>query len=176
VSTATPKIVHNSETAPDETVYMWTSALGEHHDDTTHRALDDDHSHTDSVKYAPTKQPVVIRSKSFGTEVFNLLQRWDGIVQSVDVESVRAIIYDRTNQDNPEEGVVLELAEIPPEDLHLAKPGAVFYWSIGYVEGPGTPRQRVSRIRFRRLPEWTKRELSDAETRTRDLLQALRTD
>ena len=41
--------------------------------------------------------------------------------------------------------------------------GALFYWSIGYEDGPGIPRQRVSRFRLKRLPGLTVREIENAK-------------
>ena len=49
-----------------------------------------------------------------------------------------------------------------PEDLDLLEPGAVFYWNIGYRDRP-SGRERISTIRFRRLPVWTADELKVAD-------------
>lgn len=114
--------------------------------------------------------PRTIQSKI----AFRQLQRWDGIVQSVNAETLTAVIRDKTNPQNPNEQVEISLDEISPDDQPLVTPGAVFYWSIGYAEGPGKPRERVSRIRFRRLPAWSQNELATAQTRIEDLLNALR--
>ncbi|MFA7386634.1 MAG: hypothetical protein WCZ87_03120, partial [Thiohalobacteraceae bacterium] len=128
---------------------------------------------------SPVKQPRVpdqillprIEESKFA---FRLLQRWDGEVQLVNNGSMTAIIRDQTNPENPHEQVEISLDEIPADDHALIMPGAVFYWSIGYAEGPGKPRERVSRIRFRRLPAWTRAELNAAQERIKGLLNALR--
>jgi len=96
---------------------------------------------------------------------FRLLQMWEGRVLDIDFEDQEfsVIISDKTNKDFPDEKVSLSIEEVPPNDLHLLQEGAVFYWSIGYADYPGRPRTRESRIRFRRLPKWTNRELKNAK-------------
>ena len=102
---------------------------------------------------------------------FRLLQRWEGRVLTIDDDSKEfsAVIVDKTNIEMADEKVTLSIEEIPPNDLSLLKSGAVFYWSIGYAEYPGRPRVRESRVRFRRLPKWSKREVSNAKTKGANL-------
>ena len=73
-----------------------------------------------------------------------------------------SVISDKTNTAFPDEQITLSVEEVSRNDLQLLKEGAVFYWSIGYADYPGRPRTRESRIRFRRLPKWTRRELKKA--------------
>ena len=54
------------------------------------------------------------------------------------------------------------LDEIHSDDLPLVKPGAIFYWTIGYLD-KGGQRIRASIIRFRRLPRWRTEELDAAK-------------
>ncbi|MCP5274914.1 MAG: hypothetical protein H6936_08715 [Burkholderiales bacterium] len=98
---------------------------------------------------------------------FTMLQQWEGRVISVSKDSFVAIISNRTDSQKPQEEIEIELNEIPHDDTNLIRPGAFFYWSIGYEDGPGIPRQRVSRIRFRRLPKWTKREINQARNQAK---------
>lgn len=98
---------------------------------------------------------------------FTMLQQWEGRVISVSQDSFAAIISNRTNPENPQEEVEIELIEIPHDDVNLIRPGAFFYWSVGYEDGSGIPRQRVSRVRFRRLPSWTKREINQARNKAK---------
>ena len=70
---------------------------------------------------------------------------------------------DRTDPTLPDEEVTLDLSDVPPGDLPLVKPGAVFYWSIGYADYPGVPRARQSRIYFRRIAGWTDTELENSK-------------
>ena len=99
---------------------------------------------------------------------FHLLQIWEGIVEKVTEEEFIASLQDKTNPSNPEEGVEISLGEVSDEDLNLVRPGAVFYWSIGYEDSIGFPRQRVSRIRFRRLSGWTPQEIMMSEEKAKE--------
>lgn len=94
---------------------------------------------------------------------FKLLQEWEGQVQQVTGSSFVAIITDRTNQENDQEEVEIDMAEVAPDDHALVRPGSLFYWAVGYEHGQGIPRQRVSRIRFRRLPGLTTRDIARAK-------------
>ncbi len=102
---------------------------------------------------------------------FRLLQMWEGRVISIDIDNneFTAVISDKTNPDLPDEQVTLSIEDVPKNDLQLLNKGAVFYWSIGYADYPGRPRTRESRIRFRRLPKWTHRELVKAREKGAEL-------
>jgi hypothetical protein len=94
---------------------------------------------------------------------FYLIQQWEGKVSKTLADSFVATLEDKTTPTNPGEEVEIELSEISEEDRALVRSGAFFYWSVGYEDAPGVPRQRVSRIRFRRLPGWTSREIERAK-------------
>lgn len=93
---------------------------------------------------------------------FQLLQMWEGYVTEFDKSTFTAVITDKTNPDLPDELVTLDIEEISPFDLSFLQPGAVFYWSISYADLPGRGRRKESKIRFRRLPSWTKKEIDRA--------------
>ncbi len=117
---------------------------------------------------------VVISPAEESGRVFLPLQQWEGVVVHVDEDEFTAILTDKTHPGNPEEEVVLDRQEIPEDDQPLLQPGAVFYWSIGYEEEPGQPRRRVSQIRLRRLPKWTRRELEEAERKAMEFADLFR--
>ena len=94
---------------------------------------------------------------------FQLLQQWEGQVKQVTADSFVAIVSDMTNRGNPDEEVELGLEDVAPDDMRLLRPGSLFYWAVGYEDGRGVPRQRVSRIRFRRLPGLTTRDVAHAK-------------
>lgn len=98
-----------------------------------------------------------------------LLQLWEGTVLGLENDEFTAVLRDKTDEDRPDEEVVLGTDEIDPEDLKLLRLGAVFYWSVRYEQGPGLPRRRVSRIRFRRIPGWTASELNKARLIGKDI-------
>lgn len=109
-------------------------------------------------------QPLpVTRTLDLAYRPFVPLQQWEGRVTRVIAETFVAILDDKTTPENAPDQVEIELSEISEEDQKLVKVGAFFYWSVGYEQGPGIPRQRVSRIRFRRLPGWTMREVELAK-------------
>lgn len=99
---------------------------------------------------------------------FQLLQQWEGQVQQVTENSFIAVIADKTSPENDDEEVEIDLAEVAPDDHALVRPGSLFYWSVGYEHGRGLPRQRVSRIRFRRLPGLTMRDIARAKQKARE--------
>jgi hypothetical protein len=103
---------------------------------------------------------------------FISLQKWEGFVLRVQNDSFIARLLDE-NPDGPEEEAEIPLDEVSRGDLPLVKPGAVFYWNIGYSDSIDGPRERVSRIHFRRLPAWRAEELETAKQKakyTRELL------
>ena len=100
---------------------------------------------------------------------FKLLQFWEGHINKIYGDIVTVTIKDKTDRSNPDEQLDLSINEFPPEDIKMLNIGAIFYWSIGYSDQPGIPRERVSRIRFQRLPVWTSYELNRAENRAREI-------
>jgi len=93
---------------------------------------------------------------------FQLLQFWEGRVTDIFDNTFSAIISDKTNPDLPDELVTLDIEEVTPSDLSLLTLGSVFYWSIRYADFPGRGRSKESKIRFRRLPAWTQKEINRA--------------
>ena len=67
------------------------------------------------------------------------------------------------------------LEDVDLSDRFLIKPGAVFYWSIGYLDKP-SGRIRASIFRFRRLPTWSKQQLQQARSRADRLKELLDVD
>jgi hypothetical protein len=55
------------------------------------------------------------------------------------------------------------LEELSEGDEKLVKIGAAFYWCIGYEVSETLQRRLVSEIIFRRLPGWTRREISEIQ-------------
>ncbi len=98
---------------------------------------------------------------------FRTLQKWEGYVIEVGAETFRAKVVALLGESSDMEADIY-LEEIGEEDYALIKPGAVFYWSIGYLDGP-SGRRRESIIRFRRLKTVTKRDLQQAESEAKAL-------
>lgn len=127
-------------------------------------------AYDETTKPAKITLPHLLPHSSFTfPRSFHLLQQWEGRVEQRDSDTFVAVITDKSNVGNPDEEVELFLAEIEREELSFVRPGALFYWSVGYEDGPGIPRQRVSRIRFRRLPGITTRDILRAENNAKKL-------
>jgi len=91
---------------------------------------------------------------------FSVLQEWEGHVLSIAKDTFTARLVDVTTEYSNEE----EEADFPLDDLENAdrsriRAGAIFRWIIGYRRGPGGTKGRESRIVFRNLPAWTRKEL-----------------
>lgn len=103
---------------------------------------------------------------------FIVVQKWEGAVTAVEGDFFIARLTDLTAGAAQEE-VELPLEEVSDDDRSLVESGAVFYWSIGYDVARGGQRTRASRIRFRRLPAWTAKELGEAKERAKKLKEDL---
>ena len=105
------------------------------------------------------------------------LQQWEGVVTQVGDDEFTATLRDLTTPKHPEEEAVLPIAEITPEDRRLLIPGAVLYWSIGYQTLRSSGQvQRVSDIRLRRLPAWSRRDLVRVAQRAQALHEMFGSD
>jgi hypothetical protein len=101
------------------------------------------------------------------------LQSWECVVLEVSEDSFSARLVDDLGE-HPNEEVELSKEELSEFDLDLLERGAIFYWTIGYRQRlPNGARERVSRIRFRRLPAWSKAELAAARERAETLSREL---
>lgn len=102
---------------------------------------------------------------------FRLLQQWECVVNEVAEDSVWAEITDLTDRSRADEVVELPLDEFPLADRELLVPGGVFYWAIGYEHTKGGQVRRVSEIRFRRTPKWSKQTVEQLKTKARTMLK-----
>lgn len=116
--------------------------------------------------------PAVWRRPDAPKDAFHALQRWEGVVTTIDEETFVARLTDLTSE-SPDEEVELPLSDIPNDDEDLLGEGAVFYWAIGYRDEASGQRQRVSALRFRRLPVWSTSELRAAQERAVEVAATL---
>lgn len=107
------------------------------------------------------------------TEIFQALQEWEGFVLNIDEETFTARLIDTVNKENPEEEGDFLIEDLRKDDLKMLKPGAVFRWVIGYVIKHDGTKRRSSDIVFRRLPQWTQRDMSEADKEAKELLEAI---
>lgn len=91
-------------------------------------------------------------------EIFLARQRWEGVVTHVGLEDFEAELRDLTDSSKGIVDGTFPFDEVAEEDRDLLRTGATFYWTIGYQRTGGAQR-RVSEIRFRRLPAWTRADV-----------------
>jgi len=101
---------------------------------------------------------------------FMVLQKWEGTVSRVTENEFTATLHDLSDPSRPDEEVALSIDEVSESDRPLLAQGGIFYWSIGYRMDQWGSRERVSALRFRRLPVWTRRDLEEV-TRMADELR-----
>jgi hypothetical protein len=107
------------------------------------------------------------RPTSVFREDFNALQKWEGFVIEVKAETFTARLV-RIKGNGPDQEAEIYLQEVDPEDIPLIKPGALFFWNIGYNKRPSGV-MRASVLRFRRLPKWDQRDLKIAKNKAIEL-------
>jgi hypothetical protein len=101
-------------------------------------------------------------------------QEWEGYVSQIQEDKFVARLIDLTAAPaSPDEEAEFSITELSDDDLPLVKPGAIFRWSVGIETKPGGSKQSVSRIVFRRLPQWTKRGLETADKLAGELINWL---
>lgn len=88
-------------------------------------------------------------------------QSWEGYVIEVRKSSFTARLVDVSNI-HPDEDIEIKFNYVSPDDKHLIRPGAIFYWNIGCELENATVRG-ISIIKFRRLPRWTKKDFQNSE-------------
>ena len=118
----------------------------------------------------PFWPPVVRLQRLVGpSRRFAVLQQWEGTVLKVVDTEFSATLRDLTTPTRPDEQATFDVEEVSEDDRTLLAPGAVFYWALGYETSNTGQVSRVSRIRLRRLPRWTKRDMARLEERAKQL-------
>lgn len=117
-------------------------------------------SYLDQLPFLPAKPRPV-------KEHFKTLQKWEGVVIEVGQDTFLAKLVPIMGEGSEQEAEIY-IDQVEKEDRVLIEPGAVFYWTIGYLNKPsGTLGTSI--IRFRRLPTWSKRELEAADAKANEL-------
>lgn len=106
---------------------------------------------------------------------FHALQRWEGKVVNSNGETFLAGLTD-LSLPGPAEEAEFELSDVAAADHPLIRPGAIFYWSVGYYDSPAGQRSRSSRIRFRRLPAPDDEDIAAARLRGARIAASLGAD
>lgn len=115
-----------------------------------------------------TAAVVVKPEKAIAMDTVLPLEKWIGIVTSVEAETFRARVTEQFNGEVDEE-VEFPVRAVSEGDLEFLQTGSVFYWVIGYRETARGTRMNASTVRFRRLPPWDEAELMRARDEARSL-------
>lgn len=141
-----------------------SSGIGQHLRDVLDKRIDSDFGDGDrdclsqfefklpyTKRITPLVDAAVISQRL--RERFQVLQKWEGRVTSVDHDSgeFTAFLTDKTNPEEPEEQVVLDIDELADNDKERLKPGSLFYWTVGHRFSASGGKTKESEIRLRRL-------------------------
>lgn len=114
-----------------------------------------------------------IRAWTRERSVFRAKKEWVCRVESVDDGFFRAQLTSRESPGDLEEAEI-DIEEISPRDLPYLKPGAIFYWVIGYRdEANGGQRRGVSSLHFRRGLPLSNEDYSRADAHANAWLEIL---
>ncbi len=101
-------------------------------------------------------------------ENFVTLAKWRGRVVEINGSTFRAFLSPIIGGELPKEAEIY-FEDISPEDRHLVKGEAAFYWSVGYLDRP-SGRIRASLLRFTRGPQWSSRDIAEAKAQAKRYL------
>ena len=127
---------------------------------------------TNRVQRLQLASPLIrLAAGSLPKERIRVLQQWEGVVTDVGEDSFWADLQDLGDSSLPIEIVELPIEEGPEDDRDLLVEGGIFYWSIGYETSVGGQLRRMSEIRLRRTPRWTKRAIQRVRQRAEELFE-----
>lgn len=131
-----------------------------------------DHGETSRVRRPRLAAPLLrLPAGTLPRDRVRVLKQWEGVVTERTTDSFFADLQDLADLHQPLEVVEIPFEEIPEDDRSLVVEGAVFYWSIGYETSPGGTLRRISEIRVRRTPRWTKRTLQQVKRRAEEMFE-----
>lgn len=128
--------------------------------------------HRDNIEPSPKSGTVSLPLPNLNPDSFITLQRFEGTVLAMRDDVFLARIIDKTAR-QPDEEAEIPIEEVMPGDRELVKPGAVFYWVIGYERKSYGQQTRASVIRFRRLPVWSDMDIERARSAAKTFLSFL---
>lgn len=116
-------------------------------------------------KSLPEIKPLIfIAPDTISQEPFISQQKWEGIVTEIDENNQRFFANLVDLYYGYYEVAEISMDEVLSEDVELVKPGAIFYWNIGYRQKHKTLFNE-SIILFRRLQKLTSEEIVAADKR-----------
>jgi hypothetical protein len=97
-------------------------------------------------------------------ERFLAMAKWRGRVLEVNGGTFRAVLSPIVGDEHTKEADIY-VEDISPDEHTLIRPGAWFYWSIGYHVRKSGVREKMSLFRFVRMPRWRSRDIAEAKAR-----------
>jgi hypothetical protein len=95
---------------------------------------------------------------------FYAIQEWEGYVVKVEDGIVFAELIDLvTDQTRPSTIAEIPIEEFPDEEEKYILAGAAFRWAIGFYRRRSGQQDRVSRIRFRKMPLYLRSDYSSVK-------------
>lgn len=93
---------------------------------------------------------------------FETIQKWEGIVEEIFEDHFVARLYDLTADisDTIEEADI-QIDDVNLSDRVLIEEGAIFYLTLGKERHKSGRIQKVSRIRFKRVPPMSEEDLNE---------------
>jgi hypothetical protein len=132
---------------------------------------------TQGTSPVPHATPLIrLRTSDIPHRRFEVLQQFEGVVLSVREDEFEAELSDMTDPTKAVEFVDLPLSDISPADRPLLGAGCIFYWILGYEYRKGGQVTRVSEIRLRRSPPWSRRTLDEVRAKARETFGLFNTD
>jgi len=115
---------------------------------------------TQDIKpHAQVQKTLPISRENNAIVAFKLLESWTGRVDEVDNDNgTFSAQVSSEHQSGILETAQFTLEEISEDDVDLVRPGAIFYWSIGYQVDKFGRRSTQSSLRFKRGKFWTRKE------------------
>ena len=88
-----------------------------------------------------------------------MLQLWEGtVVRLAEDGTLQVNLRDKSNK-LPPHYAEFDVANVDVQDRPLIKPGAVFYWTMYRTMTIHGTVETTQKIRFRRLPAWTRAQV-----------------
>jgi len=146
---------------------------------------------SDDLAYSTVKLPIVDeKANRFQDSVYTIfrhmnferkkvpslipLQEWEGYVTNIYEDKFLTNLIDITaKEDTATEEAEFDIDELSESDKDLLKIGAVFRWIIGYERTPAGVKKRVSQIVFRRLPQWSKSSIINADKQSKEIISSI---
>lgn len=140
-----------------------------------HKAATSSPKTQDALSAMALPRMLVTPSRASATPNFITLSEWEGVVEAVDGESntFSATLQDVDSEGAPEEYAEFFIEDLRQDDLALLQPGAIFRWVIGKREDEFGTVERTSRVVFRRLPAYSGADMSRANARAAELVNAI---